>query len=386
MGASLYSNQDDSTDTHSRTVTRLSLRMKVIDFAGKRTVFKFRGSARRASGSDFSRNIPDSRVTVAKVEWKNTPNKMHVAIGRDYIGELSGARVDGANVKLNLTRHLGVGAFGGLLPDNISENSTSDTTYGGYAFYNASSVGLTGGYVGIQNSSYGYLSGYLYPRREISLYGSTRVDQDENSGLYKITNMLFSAGFRMGKIGRFGASYNEYRAIKFQDGTIGYDANYEVQKAARLTYEFDPFERLRIFGKMEGRTRTSDNSDAALFEFGMRLREIYKWYFAQVRYQDINHFDSKINRTVIEGGISKNAMEAGLALTIATNEGKFSENDFFQLIYGAWIDWNLTHKLFVSGRVEMSAEKYLDTDAIYNEKANSEFKSTTIYLQAGYKF
>ncbi len=399
LGASFYSYSDD-VSIRDYTVSRYRLKLDVKDIYGDRVFISFKGSARNAIKADINNGIPRYRVTRAKVIYRKAYSMFDLILGRDYIGEMAGARVDGLHIKTYLQKNAGIGVFGGFQPNPHDDSFNSDyTTYGAYGFLREPGYGGSLGYArsnlksrknnkigNREDFSYFFGSGYYLPARELSIYTSARTDRDIENGSYKFTNFLVSVNFRLSRIARMGISFNQYRAIKLLE-SMDYSLNYELQNSYRFTHVFNVTKTFRISGKIESRKRSSDNASASLYDIGIRQSEIFKWLFVEITYRYINYFTSNVVHYHAATGVEmSDDMTFEVAGTYSQDDRSNNFSSLRQWIYSASIDWYVTRTFYVSGRYEASSEKYLDVESVYLKKATDGYKSSSFYLQGNYKF
>lgn len=390
---SYFSANDEVAGGQNFQIGRLNLRLNASGLGGNENLtMDFRGSRRIVSGDDYNENIPEQRIETAKVQWHKALRYFDISLGRDRINNIGSAKVDGTHVKFAVSKIWGLGAFTGTAPDPYSDEfSSKHTTFGGYGFLRTMSAGITAGYVdvkgdGAEETKYIAGTGYLFPSRELSIFGSIRADYSKETKQYSTTNIFLSAAFRMGHNARFGLNLNQYKGIKLYD-SMDYDINYELQRSARIYYVFAPLKRTKITGRVEGRTRASDGESVSLYGIGIKQEEIFKWFFVEARYRNIQYFDSSVVNTNFSIGAEKGSnMEAQIGIAINKNSNDYSENDMNQLVYSASFDWLATDKTTVGVRYEVSSEKFLNTDAVYTASAEEEYRSSYFHMYAGLTF
>lgn len=386
-----YMNQDDSVSTHDYNVASTSLKLDASNFAGEDYFFHLNGRVRKAGSNDFNSKTPDYRVRDANFEIKRILKKTDIVLGRQYIGGLPGARVDGVLMKFDLGEHYGFGIFAGLKPDPYEEHFTSDYTSAGlYGYLKNKASRLSLGYErtafkGREDSSYLYGSGSYRPNRNIYFYMSARGDRNLDNNSVELTNLLGTATYRVGKISRLRVTYNRYRAVKLYE-SMDYDINREVQTAWRFYADYRIRKTTRVYGRYDLRTRSSDNKDASLYMVGVRQNRFYKWFFAEISYRVMRYFTADIKQYYVSAGADtgKN-ITVQLDYTRAENRQDDAPNKLNQEIYGASVDWYGKNRVFVTGRYEESKEKYLPIESIFTAQEN-DYKTRTIFLTAGYRF
>ena len=386
-----YMNQDDSVATHDYNVLSTSLKLDVSNFAGEDYFFHLNGRVRKAGSNDFNSKTPDYRVRDANLEIKKIFKKADLVLGRQYIGGLPGARVDGLLIKLELSEHHGFGIFTGLKPHPYEEDFSSDYTSSGLYGYVKNKVSrLSLGferttYKGKEDSSYIYGSGNYRPNRNIYFYLSARGDRNITNNSVELTNLLGTASYRIGKISRLRVTYNRYRAIKLYE-SMDYDINREVQTAWRFYADYSVRKTTRVYARYDMRTRSSDNKSAYLYMAGVRQSRFYKWFFADFSYRFMRYFTAEIKQYYISAGAdSGKNITVQLDYTRAENHQDDAPNKLTQEIFGMSIDWYAKSRIFVSGRYEESKEKYLPIESIFTAQEN-DYKTRTIFLTAGYRF
>jgi hypothetical protein len=391
MAGSIY-NRDDDYSTHDYSITRFKLKLDASDFAGEDTSFHFKGSTRSVGAADYNSAIPDQRIDKAYIQFNNLFSIVDTGLGRQLIKEIPSARVDGANLKINMGDGFGVGVFGGQSPDPYTDEFSGDyTTYGGYGFFKTPVAGASVGFVsnmykGSEDVSFVSGSGYFTPSSVSRLYASGRSDHNIETGQYELTNLLVSLNYRPSRAARFTIAYNEYRAVKLYE-SMDYDINHDLQKTIRLSTNLRATSTTTIYGRFDTRTRESDNKSASLYMVGLRQTDILNWFFLDLSYRGINYFTSEITQfyTAVGADID-GSLRIEFSVTYMQNDQDAALNRLEQWIYTGSADWYITRQLYMSGRIEMSEEAYLDVESVYLEKQKNEFSSLTYFFYAGYRF
>jgi len=391
VSASIY-NHDDDVAERDYTFTRLRLKFHAADFIGDNTFLNFSGSARSSGANDFNSATPDDRIYYANLEFRRAFNFADVIVGRQYLAELAGARVDGGHLRLWLGEKFGAGLFGGMAPDPYQDTFNGDyTTYGAYLFYDAPATGLSLGYVanlykGAEDVSYVSASAHTSLSRALTLFGRLRADHNADSGEYQVTNLLLSATYRPGPRGRISFTFNQYRAVRLYE-SMDYNLDHELQSTFRISGSYRLGRNLKVYGQMDARTRESDGESASLLLAGVRHQNIFNWLFYDLSYRSIHYFtsDSSQIRAAL-GAENGDNFTAELSAIYMKNEQDGIVNTLEQWIYAGSVDWYVTRAFYVAGKIEMSNETYLDVDAVYLLKESDTFSALTYFLYAGYRF
>lgn len=391
LSGSIY-NRDDDVSTQDYSITRMRLRLNASEFAGDNVFAKFSGSFRSAGSNDYNDEIPDSRIDEAKVEVRKAWDLFDMELGRHFIRDLPAARVDGGSLRMYVGENLGVGVFGGQAPDPYTDKVSGDyMSYGGYIFSNTPSSGLSLGYVydsykGAEDASYIYGSMFMAPSKTLRIFGIIRTDHNVADSTYEITNLMVTASYRPSRSARLSVSYNQYRAIRLYE-SMDYSLNYDMQQSVRVTGEFKLTRTTTLYGNFDARTRETDNKSATLFTVGAKQEDMFRWFFMDVSYSQVDYFTSSVMRA--KGSIGADLGEslvAELSVAYMKNDQDDAANSLTQLIYAGSLEWYFTPQIYVSGRVEMSDESYLDIDSVYLEKNKDTFSALTYFLYVGYNF
>lgn len=391
LSGSFY-NHDDDVSAHDYSITRMRLRLNASEFAGDNVFARFSGSFRSAGANDYNDEIPDSRIDEAKVEVRKAWDLFDVELGRHFVRDLPAARVDGGTLRMYLGDGLGVGVFGGQAPDPYTDKVSGDyMSYGGYVFSNTPTSGLSLGYVydsykGAEDVSYIYGSMYMAPSKTLRLFGTIRTDHNVADSSYEITNLMVTASYRPSRSARFSVSYNQYRAIRLYE-SMDYNLNHDMQQSVRVAGEFKMTRTTTLYGNFDARSRESDSKSATLFTVGAKQEDMFRWFFMDVSYSQVNYFTSSVMRAKgsLGADLGEN-MVADLSVAYMKNDQDDASNSLTQLIYSGSLDWYFTPQLYVSGKVEMSDESYLDIDSVYLLKNKDTYSSLTYFLYVGYNF
>ena len=120
---------------------------------------------------------------------------------------------------------------------------------------------------------------------------------------------------------------------------------------------------------------------------GLRQTNILNWFFLDLSYCGINYFTSEISQVYTAVGADiDGSLRIEFSVTYMQNDQDATSNRLEQWIYTGSVDWYVTRQLYMSGRVEMSEEAYLDVESVYLEKQKNEFSSLTYFFYAGYRF
>ena len=278
-----------------------------------------------------------------------------------------------------------------MRPDPYDDTVNSDYMTGGAYFYaDGPTGGVRTGYVtslfkGAEDSSYIYGTGYMALSSMMRVYGNIRVDNNIDKGGFELTNMVAALSFRPSRGARIHISYNEYRAIKLYE-SMDYDINHELQRTIRVQGRFNITRSFSFHAGLDMRTRESDNMSASLVSGGVRKEEIFNWGFADLSFYSIDYFGNTIMRLDTSiGAQSPERFDVEASVSYMLSESD-QGNDLAQLVYAGRVDWYVNRDMYVSGRVEMSDEQYLDVESVYVEKQSDHFSAITYFFYIGYKF
>ncbi|VAX20047.1 hypothetical protein MNBD_NITROSPINAE02-1392 [hydrothermal vent metagenome] len=387
-----YYNHDDDIDSYNFTFTRLRLKLDVNDFMGENVSLRLRGSTRSVGGNDYNSTIPNNRIDTVKLTINKIFSIIDVQIGRQTMRDIPGARVDGAQLRVNLGKNFGVGTFGGAAPDPYDDSfNRAYSTTGVYGFYRSLLNGLSFGYVtsrfnNAEDLSYFGGSGYATASPELRFYGALRMDHNVDEDSYDLTNLFLSANFRPNRKAKFNFSYNEYRAVKRYQ-SMEYDLNFELQKTMRLSADFRVTNSARIYGRVDSRTRESDGASAMLLLLGIKQTELFDRFFYHISVRSINYFTADIMQFQTALGVeTDDNLTAEVSAIYITNKQQDTPIEMNQWVMGASVDWVSESRLFVSGKIEWSNESYVDVESVYVAKEADEFGSMTYFLMMGYYF
>jgi len=384
-------NYDGGASEQDAAITRFRLKFDASKFAGDDVYCHFSGSLRSSSQNDFNTSTPDDRIYYANVEIKKIFSLIDMQFGRAYIGEIAGARVDGAHIKLYTGKTTGVGVFAGQLPDPYEDKFTGDyMTYGAYFFTHSPTLGLNAGYVstlfnGSEDTTYATLNGHLLPSKNMSLYMNLRSDHNVDTGSYELTNLMVSLNLHSQWRTRLGITFNQYRAVKLYE-SMDYDINHDLQSTIRLSGHMKFTKTSKLYGRVDARTRESDSKSASLMLVGFKQSNLFRIAFFDLSYRSIDYFTTTAQQAHGSIGVNLEKMTVELGTTYMQSDQDNSDTSMTQFIYEGSLDWYLSPAIYVSGKVEMSNEKYLDVDSIYLAKESDEFNTMTFFLYAGYKF
>ena len=391
LSGSVY-NRDDDISSQDYTISRMRLKLDAEELGNEKTSFHFTGATRSTGANDFNSQIPDSRIDTATLGIQGAFSFLDATVGRQYIQQIPTARVDGVNIRVHMGKNFGIGAFGGQEPDPYDDTVNSDyITYGGYAFMNTLNTGANLGYVvtqfkGSEDTSYVYGSGYLAASKALRTFATARSDHNVTKGGFELTNLLVGASYRPNRRARFSVSYNQYRAITLF-GSMDYSLNHELQKTARIAGDIRIARTIRIYGRADARNRESDNKSASLYLLGIKQSDVFRWFFYDVSLRSINYFTSKsIQARSALGAQAGDDLTAEISAMYIKNAQDDASNDLVQWVYSAELDWYPDRSFYVSGKVEMSNESYVDVDSVYVAKASDKYSSMTYFLYVSYRF
>jgi len=390
-----YFQQDDDTQNHRYTFTTARLKFKATEFTEKKNkIVNFEARTRQAGSKDYGNDVPETRIEDANLELLRLLYNTDVILGRQFVRDSYGARVDGLTFRHYFAENSGIGIFGGLEPDPSKDSVASDfTTYGLFGFAQKKMYGINGGYTtslykGKEDKSYLYARGNMRPSRQLSLYGATRGDHKVKGGGYELTNLTASINYSFGRIARVGFAYSQFRAIKLYE-SVSYSINNEKQTTYRINGSIRPFRRTMLHGSYDNRVRESDNKSASSYLIGVRQSGILRVGHVGISYRGFKYFTSDGNQIRGDAGASLPMnLSFDVHTTLMTTEADGANQKLKQLIYGATLGWYGSRKYFVTANYEVSSEKYLDVDSAFTSGSApaTEFKSSSLFLSAGYRF
>ncbi len=392
--ASYYQRNDDSAN-QKYTFTNERLRLKVSEISKERDMtFNFDGRMRQTGGKDYNSSTPDYRIQDANLEIGDFLfDKTDMVVGRQYVRHTFGSRVDGVQLKHRLGEKTGVGIFGGTQPDPVKDIMSGEfVTLGFFAYKRDKYYGFSGGYTtsmykGKEDQSYLYGRGDYRPSQQTSLYGSLRSDRKKSGG-YEMTNLMASVNYQLGRKGRVGAVYSQYRAVQLWE-SMDYSINRELQKTIRLSGSYRVRKNSTVSANFDQRTRERDNKTASTYRFGYRERNLMKMGYADFSYRILKHFTS--SGTHYRGALGANLprnFSGELSITKMENKAEGANYKLEQNMYAASLSWFSGKKFYITGQYEVSNEKYVDVNSIYTPTGSpgTEYKSSSLFLLGGYKF
>jgi len=385
-----YYNHDDDISAQDRSVTRFKVRLDVSDFMAYDSAFHLRTITRSVSGHDYNDNLPSQRIDQAEFEMSGLMGFMDLHLGRMFVADLPGARVDGADLEFHLGQSFGFGLMGGQTPDPFSDQiNSSYSTYGAYLFNRSQTSRFSLGYVatskGAEDST--YLSGMYYSvsSSAFSWMADVRMDEEKKKSQWQLTEAMVNMTYRPNRRFKVNASYNEYRGIRLFE-SMKYDADYSLQRTMRVSGDIYILQNSLVYLRIDGRSRDIDSGTATLFTGGYRQDNMMGFMFLDFSYDSINYFKTNSSRMNFRVGADLNwDLQADFEITSISTTQEGQRNSMTQLVYGATLDWRF-EGFFVSAQFQMSDEKFLDVASVYTNKASDHFAATSYYLSVGYNF
>ncbi|MDH5508938.1 MAG: hypothetical protein OEZ32_01140 [Nitrospinota bacterium] len=388
--AGSYYNHDDDVSEQDRSVSRFKLRLDITDFMAYDSAFHLKTITRSVSGHDYNGNLPSQRIDRAEFELKGLGGFMDLHLGRMNIQDLFSTRVDGASVDFHLGKTFGLGVFGGQTPDPFSDQiSSSYSTYGAYLFNRGQATRFSLGYVatakGGEDST--YISGMYYSlsSRAFNWMADFRMDEDKVRSEWRITEAMVNLTYRPSRRAKVNLTYSEYRSIQLFE-SMDYSASYDMQRATRVSGDLFFLHSSMLYARFDARMRDFDSSTAAMFIGGFRQDDMFGLLNLDISYSGINYFTTTSDRiNIVLGADFLRDLSGEIEITSINSKQEGQNNAMTQFVYGATVDWRWNN-LFVSALLQFSNEKFLDVDAVYQNKASDHFATTSYYLNMGYNF
>jgi hypothetical protein len=389
---STYFKNEDEYTGYSWDIWSARVKLKATDFYGDNKTINLDGRVRGALDNDYNDGIQKKWLKDANLEVRDAFLSTDYVIGRQYVGYLPGARVDGLHLRHHVGKSAGVGLFGGLLPDPYQDVGSSDfSSYGLYGFLREKGYGSTGGYFtsmykGKEDMSFLYLDGDYRLDRNLSLSSSARADHKVDEGGYELTNFMAGFNYRFGRAGRVGLRYHQYRAVKLYE-SMEYSLNHDLQKTYRLSGNYNVARSTRLYLRYDHRTRESDGKSADTYILGARESDLFGYFYTDLSYRHIRYFTSMSDQYRFGLGVELlKSLNGELNVTKILNDQDDAPNRLEQTMYGASLDWYYGKSFYATASYEVSTEKYLDIESIYTAKVDSEWKTSSLFLILGYRF
>lgn len=380
--------QNDDTSNQTYTFTRTRLYLKNTEVRDK-TDFYFDGQYRTSGGKDYYSNTPNLRMDMAKLEFREVMGNKTLKLGRQYVDNIPGARVDGFLIGQPLGETFSGGAFAGFAPDPFSDSfTTAYTTFGAYLYMTERYAGGTLGLVSTQNKgateqSYFYGSGHVTPDDALNFYGSLRLDANDAKGSPTgLTNLLLSMDYRYGWTARLNASFNQYRAAWVSNG-LSYGLNYGENRTIRLSGDYTLGSRAsKIIGNLDYHTRGSDGKTGYTAGVGYRNTG-FGIYHADASFRALNYFTAVGWQANAGGGVSlSDDLTADLGVSYLSTKQDYMTGDNTQMVLNASANWVFNKDLFITGALEYSNQQIPTLDPKYPDA----YKTTSLFLNVDYRY
>ena len=385
--------QNDDASNQTYNFNRLRL---YLNGTGEETDFHFDGQYRSKGEKDYNNSIDSTRIDQFNVDMRRVAGtNTRLAIGRQYIDPMPGARVDGLNADFALGETVGTGIFGGTKADPLHDYFTSDyTTYGLYAYLRekgfSTSLGLaTSQHKGTEDEMYLYGSLAWSPNDEMSVYSSLRVDNKVTSDASgggegpDITNLFLNVNYRWGWTARINATYSQYRAIWLQD-TMSYGIDHNINRNYGLYGDYSITRSGKVYADINYSTRGNDGKDGSVVGLGYRQNDILNALYGNVAYRLVNYYTNKgwQGFAALGADIREN-INAELNATYMSSEQDGSADAMTQMIYGGSVNYILTKQLFLYGTLEYSDQNIPTLNAV---KYPSSYKTSSVFINLDYRF
>ncbi len=402
---------NDSSDQGNRDLAISHVYYRLVGerlFGRDDIEFNLDGRYRAAHGRDWNHKMPSNRLLMANVKIKKIFDRVDLTLGRSFMEEFVTQGVDGVDAKIWLTKFTALGLFGGLRPDPFDDRVNPDfTTYGAYASTKTDYVGGSVGYAidnfkGQKDRERANAALYLMPATQWwHLMASVDADHDfdaSHDSEHGAWNKWFASNTLVHLTARpvdwlsISGTYNDFMAINRElsiEEAIG-EENYSEERYAvsRLRLEVRPIKVIGVYGGFDNRWREHDGKNANQYYVGVRDYNFFfntTWDF---RYANMEWFTSDVQIFTGSVGVSLDRADANITVTKLTNQQQESgsPNELSQWIYEASGTFWLSKHLYGTVQFSYSQEEFLDVDSIYSSRYDTNFTTTTLYGQVGYRF
>lgn len=387
--------QNDDASSQNYNFIRTKLKLDATDVSGVDNSLHFDGSYLSQGQYSYNGQIPTNRVDALNLRMDKLFLNTDVVLGRQMIDGLVGAKVDGALLEIHTGESSGLGLFGGTLPDPYTDAfASSYPTYGAYGFYRERTTGAALGYAtsmynGKEDQAYVFGSAYYSPSDAFNVNTTARLDNNQNGGSgFNVTNLLLSANYHWGWLAYMNLTYNQYRAVWYQQSmSMTYGLNLEMQQSVRVYGDYSVTKSAKIYADFDFRQRDSDSKSASLYVLGFKDNDLMGYLYYNAAYRNINYFTALSSQIYLLGGVQMSERASGeLSAAYGTNSQNGAGNDMTQMIYSAAANWIATKALMFNLMVEMSDQKFISVDSIYLAKYKDEYVSTSVYANLSYRF
>ncbi len=349
--------------------------------------FKFDGRVKATtSNGASSSNISPRDIDEVWVAYKFPGRTIDISAGRQYIEELYNTAIDGIDtrIKFRTDGNIGVGIFGGLAPDKYDNSfNTKFRTIGAYTFLDSVKYQIAAGY---ENLIYNgktdreYLSFRLMstPLEKVrfNIISSASINQVTNG--FDVENINANLMYTFSNDLQLNTYYNYYNTIKyyesskiFIDETFSLDTNSQTSVGIRIDYRLT--ENVSIYAASAYQWREVDGDKEIRLTGGVRKQDLLGFDFSG-RYTHIKNSSSASDEFNVE--LSRTFFEKLSTSIYASHEqqevGDAGGLTSGLLTYGASLFFPIGKGFYMSMFIERFDEK--------------DFKSTSLFTQAGYKF
>ncbi|MBI4687524.1 MAG: hypothetical protein HY756_07060 [Nitrospirae bacterium] len=380
-----YYSVDNGGSKFNVLSTRLNVEKPEPDTYG--LYFKFDGRMKATtSNGDSSSNVSPKDIDEMWVAYKFLGRTIDISAGRQYIEEMFNTMIDGIDMKVRLKTagSLGVGIFGGLAPDKYDNSFNSKfRSIGAYTFFESDKHQA---YAGYENLMYNGKTDreYLSFRMMSMPIDKIRFNVISSASINQITkdvemeNASVNFMYSFSKDLQFNTYYNYYNTIKyyesskaFLDESFSLDTNSQTSAGIRIDYRVT--ENLSIYAVSEYQWRETDGDKETRLTGGLRRQDLLGFDFSG-RYTHITNssttsdeFNVELSRVFFEK--LSTSIYASHEKQEVDDEGSFTTG---LLTYGGSLFFPIGKGFYIS----MFIERYDETD----------FKSTSLFTQLGYKF
>ncbi len=379
-----YYSNDSSHNDHQVVSSKLRLYKHEDEKPG--FYFNLDGEIRKTI-SDGDKPL-NKRLNELWLGYKFQKN-FNVVIGRQYIYQLFNTYIDGLNLKYEIKKGVGLGVFGGLVPD-MYDNSIDGKfkSFGAYGFLDQEKYQF---YIGCEDLMYEGKTDrqYCSARLNSSLSSKVRVDGlssvsiNQATNDFELENARANLSYAVTRDLRFQLFYDYYRAIKYFESSkklftdFDYrdnyflDTNSQSRAGGRVDYRLA--KGLNIYASAAYQTRKIDNDHAVRYTGGFTKHDLMGFNLSG-RYTHIDNYTSKNDEFNVE--VSRNFFnKVDVAVYASKEKEKLDIEGGFTtgtLTYGTSVYWQINKNYFVS----MFAERYTGED----------YQNTSLFTQAGYRF
>jgi len=394
-GASFsYFNQNDDASPLDFSIFRARVNCDISNFYGENKILHLDADSRQSgSTSDFNTGIPDTRLRNVNLEIKQAFSNTDIFIGRQYINQLPGARVDGLHAKYFLKNQTGIGIFAGLQPDPFTDDLGGDFSIAGaYVFHRKDGLGFSGGvatslFKGKEDSTWLYGQGDYRISPTANAYLSLRADREIKGGSgFRITNLTGSVNQRIGRKGRIGLSYSQSRAIQLAE-SMNYNPLSNLYRSFRLTASYRLFRSTFLRGSADFRSRDRDSKSASIFMGGIRQTNLLRYFYLDAYYRKVAYFTSNVNQYygALGAQVFSNFSAEG-SFTFSDNKQDDLPNTMEQTSYALNLNWMITRHLYATGRYESAKDTFLSVSPNFSSAVSTNFNRRNIFFLVGYRF